>query len=130
MLLEKLKQVIGLFRTSKEDSKARIDAAFTEHAAAIQDANTKLWTTIKDVLDGNGVVADEVETKAGEFEQYADMLHEDAMRQRRELLETKARVNQSIDESVGKIDPGPPAPGEMKVDFTPIEQPAGETVSQ
>ena len=135
MLLEKLKQFFSLFRTNNSTRRSRLDAAMTECAAAEQDARAKLWAAIIAEFDLVDSDTKESEQVAGEFEQYADMLHEDAMRQRRELLEAKSRITASIDESAAKIDlpPAPPA-GEIKAEFTPTEKPAEapteETVSQ
>lgn len=122
MFLQALQSVVALFRTNKDDSKAQLDGAFAEHAAAIQDADracqiargeadARLWEAIKSHLDLRGRDADEVSAKAGEFQRYAEMVDADHQRMR-----------QLSQEFAAKIDPPPEVPaGDIQVKFEPVE---------
>lgn len=104
MFYQMLLAVISAFRSTKAEVKSVLDAAFTEHAAAVEAANRdcqvaiseadrKLWETIWGKFDQVEAAANDVDAKAAEFQRFADTAHAEANRVAGEARDLAARLD-------------------------------------
>lgn len=99
--LEKLKSAIGLSNGINDESKAKIDAAFSQHASDVSDANQKLWDVISAELGLFRDSAGAVQSAAEGFEQYAETTNSEIYRVRSEMLAATDKMDAPPDAPEG-----------------------------